>query len=575
MSKQKPSNSDLSAVKAALLAKVAGGAVNKQIADIPDDEGSPVEVRLVALWSDAFGQAVGVHDDFFALGGDSILALRLAEQAQEVGLAMRGADMFSYPTIRQLAGQVSEIVPEALRPSSDIPSNGVPCDVPLTSMQQGMLYQCQRAGRGAAYVSQFTCNFAKTLDVKRMIAAWSKVAEARFCLNAGLFYLDDGQPVFREAKDMPLDVLRCDWREWDPVKAHEGLEVLASADRERGFDLERGTLSRLIFVHMPDETWHCIWSHHHLILDGWSQLILLQDCFSAYRTGVGAVSKDVGSIAEFASRQPEVLDAQARAYWADALAAARPTSFAPATSSSPATSKIDTTTATLPANISQALDNVAKHNKATRAALCEVIWALVLSSIFGADRVSFGRVNNTRPPKISGVESAWMFINTLPCAYHFAADKSLGELLQERQRFFAQLPDRVQDPLSAVLKHCPNSAFGSVLVQENFRLGVAETAQLLDSDIAPTDIAFHIAEHHPLVCVVGEEAKKICVEIKIDRSWDVPCTADNLVARFELIARSLAYDPQQDLLNCSSKARAISETASGPAAIVGKRRHVS
>ncbi|MFF7163701.1 amino acid adenylation domain-containing protein [Streptomyces sp. NPDC008086] len=65
---------------------------------------NPVEERLATLFAEVLGlDAVGVHDSFFTLGGDSIVSMRLVSQARAAGLAISPRDVFERPTIAELA----------------------------------------------------------------------------------------------------------------------------------------------------------------------------------------------------------------------------------------------------------------------------------------------------------------------------------------------------------------------------------------------------------------------------------------------------------------------------------------
>ncbi|MDO0917223.1 amino acid adenylation domain-containing protein [Streptomyces sp. DT2A-34] len=88
---------------------------------------NPVEERLATLFAEVLGlDTVGVHDSFFALGGDSIVSMRLVSQARAAGLAISPRDVFERPTIAELAERVAT----AERRTSD-PDAGRG-DIPLT-----------------------------------------------------------------------------------------------------------------------------------------------------------------------------------------------------------------------------------------------------------------------------------------------------------------------------------------------------------------------------------------------------------------------------------------------------------
>src|SRR5262249_472498 len=79
-----------------------------------------------------------------------------------------------------------------------------------------------------------------------------------------------------------------DWRGVSPTGQEERLRAYLQADRERGFELSQAPLLRLALFRLPEDTYQLAWSHHHLLLDGWSLPILFKEVLALYqalRTG--------------------------------------------------------------------------------------------------------------------------------------------------------------------------------------------------------------------------------------------------------------------------------------------------
>lgn len=92
--------------------------------------------------------------------------------------------------------------------------------------------------------------------------------------------LDDPVQVVCRAVDLPLD--RRDWQDLGPVEHQQRLAAYLQADRERGFDLSQAPLLRLALIQIAPERFYFVWSHHHLLIDGWSSATLLQEVFGDY-----------------------------------------------------------------------------------------------------------------------------------------------------------------------------------------------------------------------------------------------------------------------------------------------------
>src|SRR5262249_46637577 len=118
----------------------AHGKLDRRALPVPDADAAPavghvpptgpVETALAGIWSEALSVPnVGVRDNFFAIGGDSILSLQVVSRARQAGLALSTKDLFRHQTIAELATVVREVGPAA----DQTPVVG---DVPLTPIQR-------------------------------------------------------------------------------------------------------------------------------------------------------------------------------------------------------------------------------------------------------------------------------------------------------------------------------------------------------------------------------------------------------------------------------------------------------
>ena len=518
---------------------------DRRAALLPADDAERI---LCAIWSDALGQEVGPLDDFFRLGGDSIVALQLAARSHARGLAVRAAQIFAFPTIRRLAPHVERVVADN---SAALPPDGAPQarDIALTPMQLGMLYQVESATQPDICLSQFVCRFPPELDVARMRLAWESLAHRHAALRATVTYGEDGRPFMRIAARMAFRIDVHDWSAWTPAEAARAFDTYAAAELSRGFGVSGDPLMRLAFMRMPDGRCGCVWTHHHLLLDGWSQLVLLRDVFALYRADGHAPvqADDSAAVAAFAVAQPASLAPEAQEYWKRSFAGAMACSFPRA---EPHSSAIDIASAALGPGISAGLAAAAARAGVSVAVALEVVWAMVLANLFRRPEPVFGLVVSVRPSHLPGIERlAWLCVNTVPVRLPLRPGQHFGAVLAERGEARPGLQERLMDPLPEILKACPQAGFGSVLVLENFHRGVADVAHALDPVLAPSDVRFRVREHHPLVCVVSGHPRDLHAEIKIDRHWYVPHSAEALMAQFKLAAARLVEMPEQPVID--------------------------
>jgi aryl carrier-like protein len=502
--------------------------------------GSDLERLLCAQWGEVFARPVGPMDDFFQLGGDSIVALRLAARLHAYGWALRGSQLFAHPTIRQLAPQLRPVV-QVMAPAS-----ATAFDVPLTPMQQGILFQVQTSSRPEVYLSQFQCEFPAGLDLPRFRQAWQRLTQARSALRACVYFDDDGRPAMRVAADVVAHIDVHDWCDWPLDTVAPALSALAQAERGRAFDLEAAPLSRVVLVRQPGGSWACLWTHHHLLLDGWSQLVLLETLFRLYADPLLTLPDDGVAVRAFAASQPSRLDEAAVQYWQSRFEGSMRSSFGP---DQPGDAPVEVACGELPSAQAIGLARLARDHGVSLASALELAWGLVVAAALGRDDIGFGLVAATRPASVPGVEHlAWMCINTVPVRWRFDANLTARQALAGQASQALQRMERQADPLPEVLRRWPGAGFGSVLVIENFHAGVADSIAKLAADLPPSHVRFSVREHHPVVCVVsGNEGDGLELEIKVDRAWRVPLAAQTWLAALREACARCAAAPDQPL----------------------------
>ncbi|MBN0749189.1 hypothetical protein JTM00_34580, partial [Pseudomonas aeruginosa] len=100
-------------------------------------------------------------------------------------------------------------------------------------------------------------------------------------LRAGFLWQGDlEQPLQVIHKHLELPFAEHDWRGREALA--EALDELAASERQRGFELEQAPLLRLVLVRMDEERYHLVYTHHHILLDGWSSAQLLGEVLARY-----------------------------------------------------------------------------------------------------------------------------------------------------------------------------------------------------------------------------------------------------------------------------------------------------
>ncbi len=242
---------------------------------------TPAEELLAGIWRQVLGlRDVGVHDNFFEVGGDSILSIQVVSQARAAGLRLSPRQVFQNPTVAEQAA-----VAVAAGSAGDEAAS-VTGPVPLTPIQQSFF--ASRSAVHQHFNQAVLLAPVERLDAGRLAAA-SEVLVLHHDALRLRFFQDSGaqdsgawhQESRAQGGPSPCTVI-----DLSRVPSDRQAGVLGSvADAShRGFDPSRGALQRLVLLDLGAErAQRLLWVIHHLAVDGVSWRVLLADLESCYR----------------------------------------------------------------------------------------------------------------------------------------------------------------------------------------------------------------------------------------------------------------------------------------------------
>jgi amino acid adenylation domain-containing protein/non-ribosomal peptide synthase protein (TIGR01720 family) len=222
---------------------------------------TPVEETLARIWADVLGvERVGVHDNFFDLGGDSILSLRVVSRARQAGLGLTSKAMFLRQTI-------AELTVEQLTAADEAPVTG---DVPLTPIQRWFF--------DTVTVNPHHHNQTLLLELE------PDVDEA--ALGAAVRALVDRHDTLRSRFSAGRQTVA----EVENGEVFNRIDLGAIPEVQASLDLESGPVFRAALLDGP----RLLLTAHHLVVDGVSWQILLDDLGTAYRQARAGEPIDLG-----------------------------------------------------------------------------------------------------------------------------------------------------------------------------------------------------------------------------------------------------------------------------------------
>ncbi|CUS36981.1 putative Multi-domain non-ribosomal peptide synthetase [Candidatus Nitrospira nitrosa] len=520
-------------VRLEMLPRSVNGKIDREALPQPDRVAArewtaprtPTESQLAAVWAEVLGlERVGVHDNFFELGGDSILSLQVISRAKAQGLPLTPRDLFQHQTVAELAeatGNRIETGDSQSKPGirAQRPTDSVRLETarrlyaeaedvyPLTPLQQGLLFHSLYEPQSGIYIEQLSCLLRGYLDHAAFIDAWRMVIGRSTPLRTAFMWQKLNSPMQVVLPGEAPPIIELDWRDLPESEQRQRLQEFLQEDRLTDFDLTRPPLMRLALIRIADDARYLIWTHHHIVLDGWCLPIILSDLFACYACSTGGPdprkpqSQPYRDYVEWILSQDQTAAEQ---YWRKTLAGMTaptplPTDLAQ-NDVQPATGYGIHRLAISAARTS-ALQAYASKERITVNTLVQGAWALLLSRYSGEDDVLFGTTVSGRSADVPGIETMLgLFINTLPLRVAVPRDAILqtwlrgllqqnAELRQYEHTSLAQIQSWSQMPRGGRL-------FNSLLVFDNH-----PTDQTLDdggAGLTAHDVSLQGQTNYPL-----------------------------------------------------------------------------
>jgi amino acid adenylation domain-containing protein/non-ribosomal peptide synthase protein (TIGR01720 family) len=517
------------------------------------------EHLLCRLFRDVLHVAnVRADDNFFHLGGDSILSIMLVSRARAAGLTVTPKDVFTHQTVAalaELAGRAAaahdhtttgaDLVGLDARQLAEV-RDGLPVSevLPLSPLQHGLLFHAAYASDGPdVYLVQTIVDVDGRVEENRLRAALQALTGRHAALRAAFRTTGTTQvQVLADAVEVPCQVVDA-----DPAAA---AEILA-ADRARRFDVRTPPLLRCLLLRGQD-TDRIVLTAHHLLLDGWSLPTLLTDLAALY-----ADNGDNGDQGTNGTDLPPAVPyrnylhwlarqdtAAAERAWQDALdGLAAPTIIAPGADDHPALPALHDFA--LPADTTAALVQLLRANGLTLSTAVQVMWAHLLGTLTGSTDLVFGTTVAGRPPQVPGIDRmVGLLVNTLPTRVRLRPDETLLALLTRVRREQTDLLDHQHLGLATVQKATGRPRlFDTTVVLENYPHHEL-TGALAGSALPATAVECRDATHYPLSLAVypGEQLR-----LTLYHRGDVvdDAMAATIAARALHLLTSIALDPHR------------------------------
>ncbi|HYO56341.1 non-ribosomal peptide synthetase [Archangium sp.] len=402
---------------------------------------TPGEELVAGIWAQLLGvPRVGRHDNFFALGGNSLRATQAASRlrnAFKAELPLRW--IFEAPTVSALAQRLDSARREG-RASQAFPLTPVPRErpLPLSFAQQRLWFMDQLIPGDSSFNMPLAVRVKGALEVESLEWSLRELCRRHESLRT-TFAMVEGQPVQVISPEPRLQLGVVDLSGLSEQEREAEVQRRADADVAQPFELTKGPLLRVQLLRLAPREWVLLLVLHHIVTDGWSMGPFFKELSALYEAHSRGRPSPLPELplqyADYAVWQRswlsgEVLESQL-AYWRKQLAGAPAVLELPTDRPRPAfrsTRGAITGGPMYPPALIQALRGVAQKEGVTFFMLLEAAFHTLLHRYSGQEDISVGttiagRTRTETEPLIG------LFINVLVFRVNLAGERTFRELL--------------------------------------------------------------------------------------------------------------------------------------------------
>ncbi|MBN1888045.1 MAG: amino acid adenylation domain-containing protein [Thermoflexales bacterium] len=427
---------------------------------------------------------------------------------------------------------------------------------PLSPLQEGLLFHTLYAPGSGMYVIQAEYALHGQLDIPAFKRAWQRVMERHAVLRTLFVWERRDKPLQVVRKRVELPWTQLDWQALSQPEQQSRLVAWLEDERVRGFDLGQAPLMRLALMQTGPESYHFVWSLHHLLMDGWSKPLVFRDvltCYDAFCEGQDVQLEPVHPYKDYIAWLQGQSLTEAQAFWQQTLAG-----FTAPTPLRVNRRRLDRSNIDPPREHIQqhlclseettlALRQLAQRHRLTLNTLVQGAWALLLSRYSGEQDVLFGTTVSGRPAELAGVESmVGLFINTLPARVWVPPQASLVPWLQDLQAQHVQLRQYEYSPLVQVQQWSDvptvQPLFDTILAFENYPMDAALNYESSHLQIRPAS-SFEKTSY-PLTVTVNP-GLQLCLSTSYNEQDFTSVSITHMLGHLQTLLEAMVSEPER------------------------------
>ncbi len=391
----------------------------------------------------------------------------------------------------------------------------------LTPMQEGMLYHKTLNEKGRNYYEQFCFEIEGTVDIEKFKVAWEVLVNRYEVFKTRFIWKSLSNPIQVIKKDAEAEIDEYDISNLSCIEKEEYIERFKDEDLVKDFDFEKGKLNRFSLIKVSEGKYFICWSFHHILLDGWSHTIVMEDLFSIYYCLANNLSLPSEPAVQF-SVYLEWLRSQnknkAFQFWASYTKDFVEPTLCPY-DKKPMKNEVITKSATKVIEFdeqkAQEMNEFCKKHNVTINAFIQTVTGLLLQKYNSTNQSCFGMTVSGRPTELRNVEEiVGILINTLPVVIKTEEDDTVEKLLVRVNRELIEIRDFEYISLAEIQKLSQHSGelFNTIIVFENYP---TENENDLDFEVRVKSL-FEITNYDFSISVMSAEKMVINLAYNVE-----------------------------------------------------------
>ncbi|UCF28844.1 MAG: AMP-binding protein, partial [Chloroflexota bacterium] len=430
---------------------------------------------------------------------------------------------------------------------------------PLSPMQLGMLFHSISDQKSSVYDVVMHFHLRGELNLGAFKRAWQQVVDRQPVLRTFFLWENRENPLQIVRKQVPLPIREYNWSHLSTAEQQDQLEIFLQQDREKGFNLSKAPLMRLSLIHTDQNSYHFVFTFHHILVDGWSVALLLKEVFTFYQASLQGEKINLDpppSYKNYISWLKQQDLSQAEIYWRKILQGFTEITPIPSDTTPEYDPNLENRYSEhhvrLTKKTTTSLQSFTQEYQTTLNTLVQGVWAILLGRYSGETDVVFGSVVSGRSIPLAESESmVGLFINTLPVRTQISPETSLVHWLKQFQenqvqaRKFEYSSLRDIQAWSEMFRFREATLFDSIMVFGGNSL-MDDLLREVSEDFEIRNLGILEGSHYPLSILV-DPGEELVFRIVYDRQRFDQETITRIGKHLETMLEAIVTDPDRPL----------------------------